>query len=93
LVQPVESVEVAMKTESPTFREGWEVGYSGSGCFGRSFVDRPPTESDIVGLIVNLVQINEEGWLTDELVRRDAGLIAGWLCRFFETGKELKGGD
>jgi len=40
-----------------------------------------PNKNTIVELIRNLCEIAQEGWLSEELLRRDAGIIAGWISR------------
>ena len=39
------------------------------------------TEECIVGIVRNLVEIGQEGWLRDELIRRDVGVIVGMLTK------------
>ena len=41
----------------------------------------PITEQDIVSLVRNLVEVGQEGWLSEEHLRHDCGVIAGWLLR------------
>jgi hypothetical protein len=46
-----------------------------------------PALSDtiIVAIIRNLCEIAQEGWLSEELLRHDAGQIAGWIVLGMST--------
>jgi hypothetical protein len=46
-----------------------------------SVVDGPATEAGLVEVVRNLCEVFQEGWLTDEQLRHDVGLLAGWLLR------------
>ena len=49
-------------------------------CGGCRFkLELPVSEESIVAIIRNLCEIAQEGWLSEELLRRDAGQIAGWI--------------
>lgn len=75
---------IAVQMESAAFSAGFTAGLTGTYTPGepsRHDTDEPVTEDGIVGIIQNLCEIAQEGWLTDNLLRHDAGLIAGWLCR------------
>jgi len=39
------------------------------------------TEGDIVAIIRNQCEVAQEGWLTEEHLRHDCGLVVGWLNR------------
>ena len=52
-------------------------GLCGGGC--RFKLELPVSEESIVAIIRNLCEIAQEGWLSEELLRRDAGQIAGWI--------------
>ncbi len=75
---------IAVQMETAAFRQGLTAGLTGVYAPdepSRFIIDDPVTESDIVGIIQNLCEIAQEGWLSDRLLRHDAGLIAGWLLR------------
>lgn len=73
---------IAVQMDSKAFHSGYVTGMTGVGenC-GRHNIACPPTEAGIVDIIRNLCEIAQEGWLSDALLRHDAGLIAGWLNR------------
>jgi|SRR6266702_3632091 len=39
------------------------------------------SEEGLVEIVRNLIEIGQEGWLNEEQLRRDVGLLAGWICR------------
>nr|HET6904050.1 hypothetical protein [Ktedonobacteraceae bacterium] len=62
------------------FQQGFETGLNGGLCGGYRFkLELPVGEESIVAIIRNLCEIAQEGWLSEELLRRDAGQIAGWI--------------
>src|SRR5436305_11736183 len=62
------------------FQQGFETGLNGGLCGGYRFkLELPVSEESIVAIIRNLCEIAQEGWLSEELLRRDAGQIAGWI--------------
>lgn len=63
------------------FQQGFETGLDGGLCGGgfRFKLELPVSEESIVAIIRNLCEIAQEGWLSEELLRRDAGQIAGWI--------------
>jgi len=62
------------------FQQGFEIGLNGGLCGGYRFkLELPASEESIVAIIRNLCEIAQEGWLSEELPRRDAGQIAGWI--------------
>ena len=65
--------------QSSSFQEGYQGGLNGY--FRGVRLTEPLTEETIVEIVQNLTEIAVEGWLTEELVRRDAGIIAGWIVR------------
>ncbi len=64
---------------SEAFREGFTGGTNGN--FRGVRLTDYLTEEVIVKIITNLTEIAQEGWLTEDLIRRNAGIIAGWLAR------------
>ncbi len=69
---------IAMQTVE--FQQGFETGLNGGLCGGyRSKLELPVSEESIVAIIRNLCEIAQEGWLSEELLRRDAGQIVGWI--------------
>lgn len=70
----------ALVMHTVDFRQGFETGLNGGLCGGYCFKLEPPvSEESIVAIIRNLCEIAQEGWLSEELLRRDAGQIAGWI--------------
>ena len=73
---------ISVQMESRAFSIGFAAGLTGYMDEGqRHDILGTPNEQGIVGIIRNLCEIAQEGWLTDELIRADAGLLAGWLLR------------
>lgn len=74
----------AIVITSADFHTGYETGLNGGLCTDGSRpwkLEEPVTEELIVSIIRNLCEIAQEGWLSESLLRRDAGQIAGWLGR------------
>src|SRR5438105_13686690 len=70
----------AIVMHSADFQLGFEAGLNGGLCGGYRFkLELPVSEESIVAIIRNLCEIAQEGWLSEELLRRDAGQIAGWI--------------
>jgi hypothetical protein len=71
----------ALVMHTVDFRQGFETGLNGGLCGGsrRFKVELPVSEESIVAIIRNLCEIAQEGWLSEELLRRDAGQLAGWI--------------
>ena len=62
------------------FQQGFETGLNKGLCCGYRFkLELPVSEESIVAIIRNLCEIAQEGWLSEELLRRDAGQIVGWI--------------
>ena len=71
------------------FQQGFETGLNGGLCGGYRFkLELPVSEESIVAIIRNLCEITQEGWLSEELLRRDAGQIAGWITLGVRTWAE-----
>ena len=71
---------IAMQTVE--FQQGFETGLNGGLCGGGGYrfkLELPLSEESIVAIIRNLCEIAQEGWLSEELLRRDAGQLAGWI--------------
>jgi hypothetical protein len=72
--QSVTAGTIVMQTVD--FQQGFETGLNGGLCGGYRFkLELPVSEKDIVEIIRNLYEIAQEGWLSEELLRRDAGQI------------------
>ena len=71
----------ALVIQTADFQQGFETGLNGGLCGGtrRFQVELPVSEESIVAIIRNLCEISQEGWLSETLLRRDAGQIAGWI--------------
>ncbi len=62
------------------FQQGFETGLNGGLSGGYRFkLGLPVSEESIVAITRNLCEIAQAGWLSEELLRRDAGQIAGWI--------------
>ncbi len=69
-------------TSTEDFRAGYKAGRAGYAAITHCVpLNQPLTEDFIVEAIRNLTEIAVEGWLSESLLRQDAGLIAGWLSR------------
>jgi hypothetical protein len=76
--QSVSTRTIVMQTAE--FQQGFETGLNGGLCGGYRFkLELPVSEESIIAIIRNLCEIAQEGWLSEELLRRDAGQIAGWI--------------
>jgi hypothetical protein len=71
----------AIVMQTVEFQQGFETGINGGLCGGgyRFKLELPVSEESIVAIIRNLCEIAQEGWLSEELLQRDAGQIAGWI--------------
>ena len=70
----------AIVMQTVDFQQGFETGLNGGLCGGCRFkLELPVSEESIVAIIRNLCEIAQEGWLSETLLRRDAGHIAGWI--------------
>lgn len=68
---------ISVLTTTAAFREGFQQGKQG---FYRAInVGNQVKEDVIVDLIRNLTEVAVEGWLSEELLRRDVGILAGIL--------------
>jgi len=79
----------AIVMHSADFQQGFETGLNRGLCGGSRFaLELPVSEESIVAIIRNLCEIAQEGWLSEELLRRDAGQIAGWIVLGASAGVE-----
>jgi hypothetical protein len=68
---------ITVTTTTAAFREGFVQGKQG---FYRAInVSNQVKEDVLVDMIRNLTEIAVEGWLSEELLRRDAGILVGIL--------------
>lgn len=68
---------VTVITLTAAFRDGFTQGREG---FYRAIkVGNQVKEDVIVDMVRNLTEIAAEGWLSEDLLRRDAGILAGIL--------------
>lgn len=71
------SEQVIVITETSAFRDGFSQGRQG---FYRAIkVNNQVKEDVIVDIVRNLTEIAVEGWLSEDLLRRDVGILAGIL--------------
>ena len=69
--------QVTIITHTPAFYDGLTHGRQG---FYRAIkIGNQVKEDVIVDIVRNLTEIAVEGWLSESLLRRDAGMIAGWI--------------
>ena len=80
MAEQVQAVQTAIVMCSTEFAQGYREGWAGRDIRGFS-LHLQPNENTIVELIRNLCEIAQEGRLSEELLRRDAGIIAGWISR------------
>jgi hypothetical protein len=67
---------VTVITLTASFRDGFTQGREG---FYRAIkVGNQVKEDVIVDMVRNLTEIAAEGWLSEDLLRRDAGILAGY---------------
>jgi hypothetical protein len=70
----------AIVMQTVEFQQGFETGINGGLCGGCRFkLELPISEESTVAIIRHLCEIAQEGWLSEELLRRDAGQIVGWI--------------
>jgi hypothetical protein len=78
----VQTTNLLIETED--FRVGYETGLAGGMCIDgtqRFQLDQSVTAELVVEIIRNLTETAVEGWLSESLLRRDAGMIAGWILK------------
>ena len=77
----------AIVMQTAEFQQGFEIGLNGGLAEGYRFkLELPVSEESIVAIIRNLCEIAQEGWLSEELIQQDAGLIAGWIVLGMSAG-------
>jgi hypothetical protein len=76
---------IAVAVSTAELHNGFVEGLTGE--YRRVRLNCPVTEDGIVESIRNLCEIAQEGWLKEELLRHDAGLLAGWLSRQAQEGR------
>ena len=68
---------ITVITTSAAFREGVQQSKQG---FYRALTSGNQVKEDVlVDVVRNLTEIAVEGWLSEELLRRDVGILAGIL--------------
>ena len=69
--------QVTIITHTPAFRDGFSQGRQG---FYRAIkINNQVKEDIIVDIVRNLTEIAVEGWLSEDLLRRDVGILVGLL--------------
>ena len=72
----------AIVVQIADFQQGFEAGLNAGLCGGYRFkLDLPVSEESIVAIIRDLCEIAQVGWLSEQLLRRDARQIAGWIVQ------------
>ncbi len=67
--------QVIVITRTTTFRDGFIQGRQGF--YSAINIGNQVKEDVIVDIVRNLTEIAVEGWLSEDLLRRDAGILAG----------------
>jgi hypothetical protein len=70
---------LSVNIESDAFLSGFVAGQAG--VTGRFDTNGPLIEAKAIELVRNLTEIAVEGWLTEEQLRFDIGLLLGWCLR------------
>ncbi len=70
---------IAVSVSTSAFHSGLVEGLTIS--THRFNIVEPVTEDGIVEIVRNLTELAQEGNLTETMLRRDCGLICGWLTR------------
>ncbi len=68
---------ITVTTTTATFCEGFQQGKQGIYCALN--IGNQVKEDDLVEIVRHLTEIAVEGWLSEELLRRDVGILAGIL--------------
>ena len=76
-------VAIPVKIDTADFQKGFHAAKSNE--IRRYGLGDTVDEETIVGIIRNLTEIAQEGWLSEEFLRQDAGIIVGWLVRCCEA--------
>lgn len=73
---------VVLQADTPAFHAGFLEGQTCTRNLTPLLMyEHNITETDIVAIVRNLTEVAQEGWLTEEHLRHDCGVIAGWLLR------------
>jgi hypothetical protein len=70
---------LSVNLESDAFLSGFVAGQAG--VTGRFDTSGPLIEAKAVDLVRNLTEIAVEGWLSEEQLKYDVGLLLGWCLR------------
>ncbi len=82
MIEQTNVPSISVQMESRAFSIGFAAGLTGyMDGNQRHDILGTPNEQGIVAIIRNLCEIAVEGWLSEELLCSDCGLIAGWLSR------------
>ena len=76
---------IAVSVSTDAFHSGLVEGLTIS--TNRFNIVEPVTEDGIVEIVRNLTELAQEGNLTEIMLRRDCGLIAGWMARELAAAK------
>jgi hypothetical protein len=77
MAQPLHKVTL-ISMHSSSFRSGYANGLKREYRHDISLPDHID-EDEAVAIITNLLCILAERWLTDEIVRKDVGILIGWV--------------
>lgn len=80
MAEQIQAIESAIAISSVDFTRGYHEGWAAQDVRGFS-LHLHANEETIVEIIRNLCEIAQEGWLSEELLRRDAGIITGWVSK------------
>ncbi len=70
---------LATRIDTHQFRTGFVEGLTGQTT--RFSIALPATEAGVVEIVRNMTELAQEGNLTENMLRRDCGLLAGWISR------------
>jgi hypothetical protein len=77
----------AIMMQTGEFQQGFEIGLNGGLCGGCRFkLELPVSEESIVSIICNLCEIAQEGWLSEELLRRRRDSLMVYIGSLVEQG-------
>jgi hypothetical protein len=68
---------ITVTTTTAAFCEGFQQGKQG--IYRALNIGNQVKEDDLVEIVRHLTEIAVEGWLSEELLRRDVGILAGIL--------------
>jgi hypothetical protein len=80
-VKLVPTTPHGLQIVSREFCKGWVEGAHDQQVRPRFDISGLPTESGLYFIVLNLCELFYDGELTEQQLRRDVGLVAGWVTR------------